>query len=331
MADRFLSSPKNPQLSQLKHDICCLQEEIDNIVIGDVTLTVGITDISGGSDGFILYDNGGVLGGLDPGTLGQGITLNQVLSNDPTNSSRAIVGDTFLNVSTNVNVPILQDDGLNTLIGVDSDGNVYLQDYKQGSKISFDSNTSIVYINHQLELTDNGSDVAPCLQIGDHNNDIGGLYRLDNARIGFSIGNTLVAGFSAAGLFANGFQATTDGSPSSPTILIGDSASHSGKNAGFYRIDTQNIGVTFNNGLTITLSSSGVIVDNISELTPGNGVNVIGSAGTIALKPITGYSAATGSVSKAAFATGSVTLGALAQAVGQHRNDLLNVVGLFHS
>jgi hypothetical protein len=50
-------------------ELCCIQEEIDNIEAGDASLVIDVTEVTDATDGYLLYNNNGILGELDPNTL----------------------------------------------------------------------------------------------------------------------------------------------------------------------------------------------------------------------------------------------------------------------
>lgn len=68
MADRFISTPKNKQLSSLLFKMCCIQQEIDAIEAGTIVFNE-TTDTNGFQNGDILTSQGDQLVGVSPSTF----------------------------------------------------------------------------------------------------------------------------------------------------------------------------------------------------------------------------------------------------------------------
>lgn len=66
---RFTSPPKNKELTSIKYQLCCLEDQIQEIIGGDLSLVVDETEVVDATDGFLLYNNAGILGEMDPDTF----------------------------------------------------------------------------------------------------------------------------------------------------------------------------------------------------------------------------------------------------------------------
>jgi len=80
--DNFLNSIK-----RIQREICCLQEEIDSIIAGNVDLVIDVTEVTDATNGYFLYNNNGVLGQIiNPSAFTSTATSNGTVTLTSTSS-----------------------------------------------------------------------------------------------------------------------------------------------------------------------------------------------------------------------------------------------------
>ena len=57
------------RIKQLQEAVCCIQEEIDSIIAGNVDLVIDVTEVTDATDTYLLYNNAGLLGELPQSTF----------------------------------------------------------------------------------------------------------------------------------------------------------------------------------------------------------------------------------------------------------------------
>lgn len=138
--DNFLK-----RIKELQQEVCCIQAEIDSIIAGNVDLVIDVTEVTDATDTYLLYNNAGLLGELDPATF---------LHTDGSVNSTAL--QTF---DIGINVPDGTAASPSILLGSGGDTGIY----RSGSSVAFSRagsqvgafNGSGLVVNNISELTGN--------------------------------------------------------------------------------------------------------------------------------------------------------------------------------
>lgn len=117
------------RIKQLQEEVCCIQEEIDSIIAGNVDLVIDVTEVTDATNRYFLYNNNGVLGeAIDPSSFTSTPTSNgtvtltalstpnqeftgstQVQTINLGDCTTYTVGKTFRIINYSTNIIIVQD------------------------------------------------------------------------------------------------------------------------------------------------------------------------------------------------------------------------------